>query len=316
MRIGMIGVGGHATTNLLPYFPAAGLDLVATCARHSERARAAADRWGAQYAFDDPEEMISTVELDGIVVCVQPVDYAPLVRLALLAGKPVFCDKPGAGSAAQARELAALSATTGVPVVVGYMKRFAPAYQRAREIVHSPGFGPPSLASFTFAVGQGFEGDLRTYLIDNPVHLLDLARYIVGELDEPSARIVDTGGSGHAVAAVATAASGAVCTFNFCTTGSWTQQNERVEVYGLGHAVVVENVDTCTHRPPERPEQTWRPNYTVGLPMNSSPTISGFLPELEHFRRVAHEGGRNVSDMGSAAATLSLAEQLCRIAGV
>lgn len=316
MRVGMIGVGGHATTNLLPYFRAAGLDLVATCARHRDRARAAADRWGAAHAFDDAEQMISEVDLDGLVVCVQPRDYAPLIRLGLEAGTPVFCDKPGAGSAAEALELAALSATTGIPVVAGYMKRFAPAYQRAREIVHTPEFGPPSLASFTFAVGQGFGGDLRTYLIDNPVHLLDLARYIVGELDGLEARVVDAAGRGYAVAAVATASSGAVCTFNFCTTASWSQQNERAEVYGAGHAVVVENIDTCTHRPPERPERTWRPNYTVGLPANSSPTISGFLPELEHFRLVALEGKRNLSDMASAAATLTLAEQLCRIAGV
>ncbi|WP_158564174.1 Gfo/Idh/MocA family protein [Jiangella anatolica] len=316
MRIGVIGVGGHSTTNLLPHARAAGLDLVATCARHIERARAVADRWGAAHAYDDAEQMLAEADVDGVVVCVQPWDYAPLIRLCLTAGKPVFCDKPGAGSSAEARELAGLSSTTGVPVVVGYMKRFAPAYQRAREIVQSPEFGVPSLASFTFAVGRGFGDDLRTYLIDNPVHPLDLARYIVGELDELEARVVDTAGGGFAVAAVARASSGAVCTFNLCTTASWSQQNERVEVYGAGHAVVVENIDTCIHRPPERPEHRWRPNYTVGMPMNSSPTISGFLPELEHFRQVAVEGASNRSDMQSAAATLALAERLCRFAGV
>jgi hypothetical protein len=89
-----------------------------------------------------------------------------------------------------------------------------------------------------------------------------------------------------------------------------------VEIYGRGHAVWVENVDTCTYRPPERPEQVWRPNYTVGVPGNSAPTTMGFLPELEHFRQVAMDGAENLSDIASAAATLALAEQLCAIAGV
>jgi Predicted dehydrogenases and related proteins len=189
--------------------------LVATCARHQDRAEAGAERWGARRAFDSLEKMLASVDVDGVVVCVAPGDYGPLLRACLEAGKPVFCDKPAASTAAEAAELATLSAATGVPVVVGYMKRFAPAYQRAREIVRSAEFGPPSLGTFTFAMGQGFDGDLRTYLIDNPVHHLDLARFFLGELTDLQAHVSELPGFGHAVAAVAKAASGAVCTFNF-----------------------------------------------------------------------------------------------------
>jgi predicted dehydrogenase len=110
--------------------------------------------------------------------------------------------------------------------------------------------------------------------------------------------------------------SGAVCTFNLCTTASWNQRNEYVEIYGDGHAVCVENVDTCIYRPPERPEQVWRPNYTVAVPASSSPTTMGFVPELQHFRQVALGRANSASDMISAAATLALAERLCEFAGV
>nr|WP_162449178.1 Gfo/Idh/MocA family oxidoreductase [Phytoactinopolyspora mesophila] len=316
MRIGVIGVGGHASANLYPNLRAAGLELVATCARHQDRAQAAAEMWGAEHAFDDPEKMLASVELDGVIVCVSPDDYGPLVNLCLKAGKPVFCDKPGAGSAAEAHELAELSRNTGTPVVVGYMKRFAPAYRQAHDIVRSAVFGAPSLGAFTFAMGQGFGGDLRTYLIDNPVHHLDLARYFLGELSDVQAHVTELPGFGHAVAAIARASSGAVCTFNLCTTASWNQRNEYAEIYGKGHAVWIDNVDTCTYRPPERPEQVWRPNYTVPLPVNSGPTTMGFVPELEHFRDVVTGATENLSDMTSAAATLALAEQLCEIAGV
>jgi len=317
MRIGAIGVGGHASANLYPNFRDAGLELTAVCSRHQERAKAAAAMWGAPQAFDSAEEMLASADIEGVIVCVQPTEYAPLITLCLEAGKPVFCDKPGASTAAEAADLARLSVRIGVPVVVGYMKRFAPAYRRARQIVLSSGFGPPSLGAFTFAMGPGgFGGDLRTYLIDNPVHHFDLARYFLGELTDLKAHLTELPGFGHAIAAIARASSGAVCTFNFCTTASWEQRNEYAEIYGGGHAVWIENVDTCTYRPPERPEQVWRPNYTTPAVSNSSATTMGFVPELEHFRLVATGGAENLSDMASAAATLALAERLCEFAGV
>lgn len=316
MRVGVVGVGRHATGNLYPNLAPAGLELVATCARHRERAQAAATRWGAAHAFDGVAEMLAAVELDGVVVCVPPGSYAEVVTACLDAGTPVFCEKPGAASSDEARALGALSAARGVPVVVGYMKRFAPAYRKAREIVRSGAFGTPSLGAFTFAMGPWANGDLRDYLIDNPVHHLDIARYLLGEVSELDGQLTRLDGVGHAVCAVGRTTSGAVCSFNFCTTASWAQRNEWVEVYGGGHAVSVENVDTCTYRPPERPRQVWQPNYTVPWGDTASSVMMGFVPALEHFRDVVLDGAENVSDMASAAATLALAERLCEIAGV
>jgi UDP-N-acetylglucosamine 3-dehydrogenase len=317
VRIGVIGVGAHASSNLYPNFRAAGMDLVAVCARRRPRAEEQAARWAGARAFDNVDEMLGSVDLDGVVISVPPPEYAPLVRACLDAGKPVFTEKPGAATSAEASELAALSAQSGVPVVVGYMKRFAPAYRQAREITLTQDFGPLSLGAFTFAMGSGaFDGELRTYLIDNPVHHLDLARYFLGELSDLQAYVTELPGFGHGVAAIARASSGAVCSFNFCTTASWTQRNEYVGLFGKGHAVWVENVDTCTYRPPERPEQVWRPNYTVPVQANSTATTMGFVPELEHFRQVTAGEVANLSDMANAAATLTLAESLCELAGV
>ncbi|MEN3284460.1 MAG: myo-inositol 2-dehydrogenase / D-chiro-inositol 1-dehydrogenase [Solirubrobacteraceae bacterium] len=316
MRIGVVGVGGHASATLFPTFDAAGLEVVATCARHLERAQAAAARWHAPHAFDDVGEMLASVDLDGVVVCVRPPDYGPLIEACVRAGKPVFAEKPAASTATVAHALAALSAKTGVPVVVGYMKRFAPAYRKAQAILQSEDFGGPSLAQFTFVMGQTADyADLRPYIIDNPVHHLDLARCLLGELTDLQAHVTELPGGAHAIAAIAKAASGAACTFNFATTASWVQRNEHVEIYGEGHAVSIENMDICTHRPPERPELTWRPNYTVGFPANTSPVITGFVPVLCHFRKVALNETENLSDMASAARTLALAERLCEIAG-
>jgi predicted dehydrogenase len=224
----------------------------------------------------------------------------------------VFCEKPAGQSADELRQLADRAAEEHCEVVVGYMKRFAPAYQRAHDLIRSPAFGAPSLAHFTFAMGQ-FEGyleNLRHYLIDNPVHMIDLARYLLGELGDISAVLNVVPEFGVSVSLIARSDAGAACSFDFCTTAAFAHRGELVEVYGRGDAVQVENVDTCVHRPADGPARVWRPNYTLPVPANSTLVTMGFIPALEHFRAVVEGTAVNRSDLRNAAQTLATTELL------
>ena len=135
-----------------------------------------------------------------------------------------------------------------------------------------------------------------------------LARFFFGELED--IHVQRGKGTEHTVAALAMSESGAVVNIRANTTGSWEQHNEAVEIFGEGHSLFVDNIDTCTWRPPARPEHTWRPNYTVPVALNMTSATMGFGPELEHFRRVVTEGIPNESDLSSAAATLALTSQI------
>ena len=185
------------------------------------------------------------------------------------------------------------------------MKRFAPAYRRAHDLIRSAEFGAPSLAHFTFVMGQfdGYFDDLHFYLTDNPVHMIDLARFLVGELTEISALLNVVPGFGLDVSLVAKAGDGAVCSFDFCTTASFAHRSEAIDIYGRGNAVQVDNVDTCTYRPADGPAQTWRPNYTLPWGSSSSSVTMGFVPALKHFRDVVAGHTVNQSDLASAART-------------
>ncbi|MDH6522804.1 putative dehydrogenase [Streptomyces sp. SAI-135] len=312
MRVGVVGTGRHANNALYPSILEAGLDLVAVCARTPERAASTAARWGAGAHHTSVADMLAAGGLDGVVVAVPPAAYRPILTHCIEAGIPVFCEKPGGQSASELRELAALAAEARTEVVVGYMKRFAPAYQRAREVIGSADFGSPSLAHFTFAMGRVDEylADLRHYLIDNPVHMIDLARYLLGEIDEISAVLNVVPTVGLSVSLVARTDSGATCSFDFCTTASFTHRGEFAEVYGRGDSVVVDNVDTCTYRPADGPAQVWRPNYTLPAPSNSAWTVMGFVPALQHFHDVVAGLADNRSDLESAARTLETTELL------
>lgn len=312
LRVGVVGVGAHAVNAILPALPVAGFRLVATCARHLDHAQDVGRRFGAGHAFDDVGRMLAEVELDAVVVVVPPDQFAAVITACLDAGTPVFTEKPAANDAAEAASLAEHSRAAGVPVLVGYMKRFASGYRTAREIMQRPEFGEPTLGSFTWSMGPfAHRFDLRDWLFENPVHHFDLARFFFGELHELHA--VLGRGPEHTVVVTAASASGAIVSIRANTTGSWEQRNEAVEIFGQGHSLLVENLDTCVWRPPERPEQVWRPNYTVPLAGNMTGATMGFVSELEHFRAMLRDGVPCESDLASAAATLELTTRIAQL---
>ncbi|WP_433340768.1 Gfo/Idh/MocA family oxidoreductase [Streptomyces sp. CA-253872] len=103
---GLAGSVFHAP--LIDATPGLRLDTVVT--RDEERrAQARAEFAGVRFA-DTPEEVFSRAGEYGLVVIASPnKTHVPLARAALDAGLPVVVDKPVAGTAAEARELAALA---------------------------------------------------------------------------------------------------------------------------------------------------------------------------------------------------------------
>ncbi|MGN7799689.1 Gfo/Idh/MocA family protein [Leifsonia sp. 22587] len=312
MKVGVLGAGRHANNALYPAIVEAGFELVAVCARSGERAQLTAQRWGATRHHTALQEMLAAGGLDGVIIAVPAGAYRPLIEQCITADVPVFCEKPAGASARELLELSALSDAASSPVVVGYMKRFAPAYQRARQLIDSIEFGTPTLAHFSFTMGRIDEylADPRHYLIDNPVHMVDLARFFLGELSHLTARVNLVPDVGLSVSVLAKADQGATCSFDFCTTASFAHQGESAEIYGHGSAVRVENVDTCIHRPVDGPAQVWRPNYTLPAPENFGLTTMGFIPALQHFRDVAAGEAANESTLQSAARTLATMESV------
>jgi predicted dehydrogenase len=305
----VVGCGRHATTSIYPALRPAGLELVATCARTPAHAQETARAFGAVRAHDAIAELLAPGDLDAVLLCLPADEYATVVPTVLAAGLPVFCEKPGGADVDELSRLADESARTGVPVMVGYMKRFARAYRVATEYAASTAFGRTTSVHVKFVMGPGF-GSLRNYVIDNTVHALDLLRLFGGEVTELEARLLTLDDNRHAVSALVQFESGAVGTAQLGTTASFQQENELVEVVGEQHSITVTNVDTVVCRRPSGAVEVDRPTYTVPLPANMTGTVMGFVPELEHFRAVVVDGVPCASDITSALRTFELAERL------
>jgi predicted dehydrogenase len=309
LRIGFIGCGTHANNAIYPSLRYGPFELVCTCAAHIESAERTARAYGALSWYDDYQKMLDEEELDACMVVLPPGLYREVITACLEHGLPVFSEKPGAENIEDAEAIMAASERTGKPVMVGFMKRFAPAYSRAREIAGSSGFGDITIYTSKFAMGK-WGPDRYHYVMDNALHHLDLARFFCGEVESCNVVANSLESGRYAYGILLRFESEAIGLLNCCTTQSWKQENEYAEITGVGEHVYVDNVDTCIHYPDERPARVWRPNYTVPSEENMSLFTMGFAHELRHFGEVVTEGVKPEVTISDAKADLELVKQV------
>ncbi|CAA9420001.1 MAG: Myo-inositol 2-dehydrogenase 1 [uncultured Pseudonocardia sp.] len=180
MRLGLIGLGRigafHART--LAELPAVD-SLVVTDALPAVTATVAA-AVGAE-AADSPGKLLAT-GVDGVLIAAATDAHPALLRAAVDAGLPAFCEKPLAAGLDDARAVAA--AVRGAPVQIGYPRRFDPAFRAVRDAVAGGVLGRVhTVRSTTFdpappprAYLAGSGGLFR----DCTVHDLDAVRWVTG----------------------------------------------------------------------------------------------------------------------------------------
>jgi predicted dehydrogenase len=131
LRAGIAGAGFigavHARSARL-----AGARLAGVSTSTPERSRAAAERLGAERAYDTPEELAVSDEIDVLHVCTPNNVHAKLAALALEHGKHVVCEKPLAIGAAQADMLVDVAASSDRVATVPFVYRFHPMVREAR----------------------------------------------------------------------------------------------------------------------------------------------------------------------------------------
>jgi len=78
---------------------------------------------------------------DAVVIAAATDAHADLIRTAIAAGKPTFCEKPLAKGLDESRELVRIVESSGVPFQLGFQRRFDPAYREARRLIESGEIG-------------------------------------------------------------------------------------------------------------------------------------------------------------------------------
>lgn len=188
MKLGLVGCGLAGAKR------AAGRGshaLLAVADPVLERARAVAVQHGGQ-AFADWEAVVGHPGVEAVIVATTHDQLATIARAAAEANKHVLVEKPGARTAAELAAVGEAARAAGVQVRVGYNHRFHPGLLQAREIARSGRLGELCYVRGRYGHGgrPGYDREWRAdprlsgggELLDQGVHLVDLARWFLGEL--------------------------------------------------------------------------------------------------------------------------------------
>jgi myo-inositol 2-dehydrogenase / D-chiro-inositol 1-dehydrogenase len=193
LRLGWIGCGTHANEMLLPQITRFDVTLTALCDIDAAKLQASGDRFGVAEADRTPDwrALLARPDLDAVAVAAGPTAHAEIGLAAVARKLPVFIEKPPAATAAEAGRLADAAEATSVPVVVGFMKRYATANRIAANVIADAEFGQPVsflgeyMTAPTYFVGNP---DYTGFFLHHCVHYFDLVPHLMGPVNTVSAR--------------------------------------------------------------------------------------------------------------------------------
>lgn len=165
-----------------------------------ERAVSLSKLYPGAISTNDWKALVQRPDVEAVVIATTNDALAPVALAAIAAGKHVIVEKPAARTVGELDAVVRAAEKSGVIVQVGLNHRYHPALRKAREIVDSGALGPLMFVRGRYGHGGrvGYNREWRANpelsgggeLIDQGVHLIDLARWFLGEF---------TGIEGHAL---------------------------------------------------------------------------------------------------------------------
>lgn len=198
IAVGVIGCGFFARNHLNAWrdLKAEGIDLVAVCDLDAAKAEATAREFGIPKWYVDAENMMFQEKLGLVDIVTQMRTHFPLVTLAMNHRIPAIVQKPFGLDLAEARAMTDAAAEAKTFLAVHENFRFQPPLLKVKELIDTGAIGRPSWARIAFRTGWDiYAGQpyLRTedrfVLLDLGVHVLDVARFYLGEGDRITAEL-------------------------------------------------------------------------------------------------------------------------------
>ena len=188
MNVAIVGCGliGQKRAGAL-----GGCQLVACADVVEDRAETLARMRPGVQAVIDWRAAVERLDVDIVIVSTTHDALAEITLAAISAGKHVLVEKPAARNGAELGPVVEAAERARVLVRVGFNHRYHPAVRKAKEFADAGALGEPMYVRGRYGHGGriGYEREWRANpersgggeLIDQGVHLIDLARWFLGE---------------------------------------------------------------------------------------------------------------------------------------
>ena len=251
LNIGLLGCGRIGQVHSRSIGQIEGARVTAVADAFEAPAKALAEKTGA--AVMNPQALITSPDVDAVVIGTPTDTHYDLIHAAAAAGKAILCEKPVDMSADRIRDCIAAVEAAAVPFMTAFNRRFDPNFASVQARIAAGEIGgveivtiqsrDPSPPPISYVRSSG--GLFR----DMMIHDLDMARFLLGE--EPAtvyavgASLVDPeigrAGDVHTAAVTLPTKSGRICQITNSRRASYGY-DQRIEVHGEKGMLRAENI--------------------------------------------------------------------------
>lgn len=182
----LIGAGRMGTDHARHIHRSADGELYCVVDVNFEAAKRVAESYGAK-AYETIEETLSDSNIEAVVIASNTATHADLISAFAKIGKPIFCEKPIDLSLEKTDRCLADVEQYGIPLLIGFNRRFDPSFQHLESQLRSRLIGSLELINIS---SRDFDLPSREYLEtsggmfrDMTIHDFDMVRWLVQ--DEP-----------------------------------------------------------------------------------------------------------------------------------
>ena len=316
----LVGFGPHMRSCLLPALRRMEIPVTGVITRHPKAIREQARRHGIPEGLGAIEALRRAPAPRAVIVAAGYRSHLEILRALKDVPAPVFIEKPVAESAAQLREFLHADPHSDALVMVGFQKRYAPAYVQVKRMIGEKRISQAVHLDYGFQVGRLGKG--LDFLLEVGIHGVDLLRFLLGPMRILQALEERRDDRVH-YTVLLQSDGGVSATLHVGEMAEWSQAGERLEITGTGHQVVVENLTDFEWRRPY-PGPAGVPDIETGgriaakanfpVPITESGMLyqHGYLGELQHFFDCVHSGRSPQPDLEDALATMELLEAIRR----
>ncbi len=201
MKVAIIGCGligqkraKSLTHSLIKNAAKEKVELTVCVDQIREKAESLAKQYPGCVALADWREAVNREDVDIIVIATLHASLAEIGLAAVAAGKHILVEKPAGRRASELEPVITAAKKSGALARVGFNHRYHRAFQKARELVNNGELGDLMFIRARYGHGGrvGYDKEWRAQpelsgggeLIDQGVHLIDLARWFLGDFNE------------------------------------------------------------------------------------------------------------------------------------
>ena len=189
IRIGVAGANGaFGTKHLEALMNIPEAQVTAVMATSMDKANASGDQFGIPHRFDDYQMMITSGEIDAVILATPTQLHAEQGLQAMDAGLHVMVEIPMADSLADSEALVAKQAETGLVGMAGHVRRFNPSHQWVHQKITAGDLAVQQMDVQTYffrRTNMNAKGEPRSWtdhlLWHHACHTIDLFMYQTGE---------------------------------------------------------------------------------------------------------------------------------------